>query len=290
LNKLLPLLAFSVLLLVPAGAQSAFAQEKASPSGSAVDGNCTSNGTGGGPWSDPNTWVCVDSTGTGSDVPASRKQVIIQSGDTVTVNRDLNRTSGDATTFIGNVFVEGTLVVPSPFTFKSDHMQIFTPDDSATVENFGNMIIAEFRNFNIFNNNCGSTLTIQQLTTNKGGDRGPDGLNNDGTCNGGLCALTNFGTFELGILFGPNNLFNNIGPFQNGGSLINVIESGPDQNFGGDEPITTIPNTCLLVGGEFLPIDSTALLLAGTQSFSWMIPIVLSVLGIGLFVVSRKSE
>jgi len=45
-----------------------------------------------------------------------------------------------------------------------------------------------------------------------------------------------------------------------------------------------------VVGGEFLPIDSTALILAGAQTFSWMIPVVLSVLGIGLFVVSRKSE
>jgi len=45
-----------------------------------------------------------------------------------------------------------------------------------------------------------------------------------------------------------------------------------------------------VVGGSLLPIDSTALVLAGAQSFSWMIPVVLSVLGIGLFVVSRKSE
>ena len=45
-----------------------------------------------------------------------------------------------------------------------------------------------------------------------------------------------------------------------------------------------------VVGGEFLPIDSTSLLLASAQSFSWMIPVVLSGIGIGLFVVSRKSE
>jgi len=44
------------------------------------------------------------------------------------------------------------------------------------------------------------------------------------------------------------------------------------------------------VGGEILPIETTALLLASAQSFSWMIPVVLSVLGIGLFAVSRKSE
>jgi len=45
-----------------------------------------------------------------------------------------------------------------------------------------------------------------------------------------------------------------------------------------------------VVGGDFLPINSTSLLLANAQSFSWMIPVVLSVIGIGLFVVSRKSE
>jgi len=44
------------------------------------------------------------------------------------------------------------------------------------------------------------------------------------------------------------------------------------------------------VGGELLPIDSTSLLVAGAQSFSWMIPLILSGIGIGLFVVSRKSK
>jgi len=44
------------------------------------------------------------------------------------------------------------------------------------------------------------------------------------------------------------------------------------------------------VGGEIIPIESTSLILAGAQSFSWMIPLVLSVLGIGMFIVSRKSE
>jgi len=54
---------------------------------------------------------------------------------------------------------------------------------------------------------------------------------------------------------------------------------------------TIIPGAeCPVVGGELLPIDNTALLLAGAQTFSWMIPVVLSVIGIGLFVVSRKSE
>ncbi len=59
--------------------------------------------------------------------------------------------------------------------------------------------------------------------------------------------------------------------------------------------VFTFLNECIepeppVVGGELLPIDSTALMLAGAQTFSWMIPLVLSVLGIGLFVASRKSE
>jgi len=270
LNKLLPLLAFSILLLVPAGAQNAFAQSLPS-----VTGDCTSNNTGGGDWSDPNTWDCD-----ASDVPAKRKQVVILFGDTVTVDTNLNRSSGESTTFIGNVFVFGTLVVPSPFTFKSDFMQISSP---GSVENNGNMIIAEFENKNIFNNNCGSTLTIQQLFTNVGGNRGPAGFN-DGS-------LTNFGTFELGILFPINGFFNNLSSFLNGGTLINVIVSGQAQNFEG-MPITTISNICI-VGGELLPIDSTALLLAGAQTNAVWIMSALAVIGSvafgALYITTKKN-
>lgn len=45
----------------------------------------------------------------------------------------------------------------------------------------------------------------------------------------------------------------------------------------------------IVVGGELLPIDSTALLLASAQTFSWMVPVILSVLGIGLFVIYRRK-
>jgi len=44
------------------------------------------------------------------------------------------------------------------------------------------------------------------------------------------------------------------------------------------------------VGGELIPIETTSLILAGAQSFSWMIPVILSGIGIGLFVVSRKFQ
>jgi len=60
--------------------------------------------------------------------------------------------------------------------------------------------------------------------------------------------------------------------------------------FYGIDDITFSPESCVVVGGELLPIDTTALLLAGAQTFSWMIPVVLSGIGIGLFVVSRKPK
>ena len=45
-----------------------------------------------------------------------------------------------------------------------------------------------------------------------------------------------------------------------------------------------------LVGGTHLPIDTTALLLAGVQSISmWMIPVVLVGIGIGVFVIKRRK-
>jgi len=56
------------------------------------------------------------------------------------------------------------------------------------------------------------------------------------------------------------------------------------------EPWFQITDKPQVVGGELLPLDTTALLLAGAQSYSWMIPVILSGIGIGLFVVSRKSE
>ncbi len=78
-------------------------------------------------------------------------------------------------------------------------------------------------------------------------------------------------------------------PFTNTGTY---QSSGTDifgDTFSGND-IERIASICVEVGGNLVPIDSTALLLASAQSFSWMIPIVLSGIGIGLFVVTRKSE
>jgi len=42
------------------------------------------------------------------------------------------------------------------------------------------------------------------------------------------------------------------------------------------------------VGGELIPLDSTMILLAGSQTVAaWMIPVIVSVIGIGI-VIARK--
>jgi len=44
------------------------------------------------------------------------------------------------------------------------------------------------------------------------------------------------------------------------------------------------------VGGTFIPIDTSSLLLAGAQSISmWMIPVILAGIGIGIFVIKRRN-
>ena len=51
-----------------------------------------------------------------------------------------------------------------------------------------------------------------------------------------------------------------------------------------------LQNPCLEIGGEIIPINTTALLLAGVQSVSmWMIPVVIAGAGIGVFVIKRRN-
>jgi len=46
----------------------------------------------------------------------------------------------------------------------------------------------------------------------------------------------------------------------------------------------------IAVGGTFVPIDNSALILAGAQSISmWMIPVVVAGIGIGVFVIKRRN-
>jgi hypothetical protein len=51
---------------------------------------------------------------------------------------------------------------------------------------------------------------------------------------------------------------------------------------------SNVPDAGEIIGGEIIPIETTSLLLAGAQSFSWMIPAVLAGIGIGVFIFSRR--
>jgi len=77
--------------------------------------------------------------------------------------------------------------------------------------------------------------------------------------------------------------------------LLGSVDGWDDQ--GDDEGTYTIallgvdyPSSCTAVGGTFIPIDQSALLLAGVQSISmWMIPVILAGIGIGVFVIKRRN-
>jgi len=60
-----------------------------------------------------------------------------------------------------------------------------------------------------------------------------------------------------------------------------VFGNGLPQDVEIDPPIE-------LVGGMIFPIDTMALLIAGAQSVAWIIPISLSIVGIGLVLVKRR--
>ena len=98
--------------------------------------------------------------------------------------------------------------------------------------------------------------------------------------------MDGLGSDDLGRIFGTET-----GP--DSVHLINIIV-GSDETVGavGDNPSDVDFFPCPIVtppvGGELIPIESTSLILAGAQSFSWMIPVILSGIGIGIFLVRRK--
>jgi len=85
-----------------------------------------------------------------------------------------------------------------------------------------------------------------------------------------------------------NGNFNVFGTLINNGAFINigaVLNCGIIS--GSVLPIPGIVNLCP-VGGELIPLDTSSLLLAGAQmNAAWMIPVIVSAIGIGI-VILRK--
>jgi len=87
-----------------------------------------------------------------------------------------------------------------------------------------------------------------------------------------------------------NGKFHVFGNFTNNGAFINngaVLDCGIIS--GSFLPLPGIVNQCpSAVGGDIIPLDSTMVLLAGTQmTAAWMIPVIVSAIGIGI-VIARK--
>jgi len=109
---------------------------------------------------------------------------------------------------------------------------------------------------------------------------GPDGAAPTGTeitdVNGdGLLDLLSFyQTVQTGIVFGDTEA-----------CLTGELPDGTP--FEGCDSLVTIRNACF-VGGSLIPIDTTSLLLAGTQmTAAWMIPVIVAGIGFAI-VIARK--
>ena len=253
MNKLIPLLAFSILLLVPGGLQAVYA-------GPVCETVASGDWTSAGPWS--------------SGVPGAGCDVVINGGHTITINSVISHDASITIAIGGALIVDGpdggSLIIHNTGDGTNNGAMTMIGGDSFTE--------GSFRNQGSFTNTCSGSMVFNGGTaTNTGAFR------NEGTAtNSGIM------TFNGGDGDRSGSLNNDAGSFTNHNTLVFNAGSGNDAGelIGS---ITEDPELCPVVGGELLPIDSTALILAGAQSFSWMIPVTLSVLGIGLFVVSRKS-
>jgi len=96
-----------------------------------------------------------------------------------------------------------------------------------------------------------------------------------------------FCPIQAGICFPENPIRGLFGQLTCGNSIVFSVSGIVTGIVEAESNIVTFTNECP-VGGEFLGVDSTALLLAGTQmNAAWMIPVIVSAIGIGI-VIARK--
>jgi len=242
--------------------------------------NCESTQTGF--WDVPSTWINC-----GGGVPDDNDNVTIKNGHTVTIRTDIRTVP-----LVGlslTVEQSAELVLDGP---SGGNLQM----NAGTFTNFGKTTL----------DGVGGPNTSAELTL--GVTPGTNECGGIIDVNGGSIVNTGHFVVSNGVFVNKGTMNLNGGGGNQAGSLVIVNAGGQVDNHGtiNEKPgvgldsgivllLTgffndNLPNLCPIVGGELLPIDSTALILAGAQSFSWMIPVVLSVLGIGLFVASRKKE
>ena len=179
------------------------------------------------------------------------------------INRDggviQNNDEGDISNNNGGTFTNekgGTINI-------NDNSVINNNDAGTTFENFG-----ELTNFNVIRNRVGATF-----------------VNEDGAViNNVFGAIIN--NFETSLMH--NKV---LAVINNDGEIFNHCNA-IFENFGLISPNPIIDLPCPpepeVVAGDLLPIDSTALFLAGlSQSMVWMIPTVLGLAGVGVIIRAK---
>jgi len=102
--------------------------------------------------------------------------------------------------------------------------------------------------------------------------------------------LKGLGSRSDGILFGSSNQQGILEIDPSDGSLAVI---GPNANPDSITDITFVPDETQppVVGGEFLPIDNTALMLAGLQSSAiWMLPVLAGAAGVGAYYIKTRMN
>jgi len=156
-----------------------------------------------------------------------------------------------------------TVGAGSSMTVDSDSDNQLTNRGTLNVEDTGKVEVKDKGNVL---NDCGGVANIE--------DGGEIEIGENG---GEEAKLTNHGALN-----GPGqiNLFGLLIEIKNSGFISAIIN--PDN-------IMQIPSPCsMAVGGEFIGIDSTALLVYYSQhTAAWMLPAIVSAIGIGI-VIARK--
>ena len=240
--------------------------------------NCESTQTGF--WDVSSTW-----TNCGLGVPGDNDNVTIKNGHIVTIRTD-----------ILNVALVGLslTVEPSAELVIDGASEGKLRITAGTFTNFGKTTLAGVGGAT---NGGQLRLGVTPGTNECGGTIDANGGSN-----------TNTGAFIVDnavfVNKGTTNL--NGGGGTNAGSLVTVNAGGQVDNHGtiNEKPglgtnsgivlvisgffNDNLANLCQVVGGSSVPIDTTSLLLAGTQmTASWMIPAIIAAIGIGI-VIARK--
>jgi len=220
-----------------------------------------------GPWEEGSTWVnCSGPGGIPADGPAEDVRI----DHHVTISTNIAEIPDEIIVQLPN----GILTVQIGASVTSSELIV-----EFDAFNHGTITVTDFffnGAFDTFHNECTGVLNLN-------GENDEDHTNTVGPL------FINHGIVNLNSI--ADEGFHNVGIFQNSGTINPFVKFFNNDDAGGTfETIASPCNPVTPVGGELIPIESTSLILAGAQSFSWMIPLILSGIGIGLFVVSRKSN